>query len=452
MEKIKSMLPGHSHTAVDGGSSYPHSSKASDGKDHTPLPGTSTHAPHGEHSSGGTTGGFAPEEGHGLLGSTKPLHESQQHSAAHDASLARHGENAAEKAAYREEKPYTSEKTHHEHSRHAEHDVAGARHGDSAAERAAYREEKPFTSKGTQRAHGQSEQGLGAAGAALGTAGVAGARHEHGTDRDVASTHGTSSGTSGLETRDPYRAAQQAGALPDKNDISNVDREVAAGGIGNVGATQGGTHRSAGGLTEERTPSHGLNAGINDPVSVRGPAPVSEPIHQDPSLMGVSTGHSDSSQRRHENELPTRGVDDSALSGTSIGLGNSSLGGNNGLSQGGLGASSTGSQGVSGQGVGSEGLIHGHHTTLTGEKLDPHVGSEHSSGLGHSSRSTGTGLQGSSSQGLGRDDYDNSTSSGLGRESTDNYGTSTTHTKPSMMDKLNPKKDADGDGKAGFMK
>ena len=26
------------------------------------------------------------------------------------------------------------------------------------------------------------------------------------------------------------------------------------------------------------------------------------------------------------------------------------------------------------------------------------------------------------------------------------------HTKPSMMDKLNPKKDTDGDGKAGFMK
>lgn len=30
--------------------------------------------------------------------------------------------------------------------------------------------------------------------------------------------------------------------------------------------------------------------------------------------------------------------------------------------------------------------------------------------------------------------------------------TSTTHAKPSMMDKLNPKKDANGDGKAGFMK
>jgi hypothetical protein len=29
---------------------------------------------------------------------------------------------------------------------------------------------------------------------------------------------------------------------------------------------------------------------------------------------------------------------------------------------------------------------------------------------------------------------------------------STEHKKPGLMDKLNPKKDADGDGKAGFMK
>jgi hypothetical protein len=31
-------------------------------------------------------------------------------------------------------------------------------------------------------------------------------------------------------------------------------------------------------------------------------------------------------------------------------------------------------------------------------------------------------------------------------------GTTTTHAKPSLKDKLNPKVDADGDGKAGFMK
>jgi hypothetical protein len=31
-------------------------------------------------------------------------------------------------------------------------------------------------------------------------------------------------------------------------------------------------------------------------------------------------------------------------------------------------------------------------------------------------------------------------------------GSTTSAKKPSLMDKLNPKKDADGDGKAGFMK
>lgn len=35
---------------------------------------------------------------------------------------------------------------------------------------------------------------------------------------------------------------------------------------------------------------------------------------------------------------------------------------------------------------------------------------------------------------------------------THDTSSSTEHTKPSMMDKVNPKKDADGDGKAGFMK
>lgn len=43
------------------------------------------------------------------------------------------------------------------------------------------------------------------------------------------------------------------------------------------------------------------------------------------------------------------------------------------------------------------------------------------------------------------------TGTGLG-SSTSHSSSNTTGTKPSLMDKLNPKKDADGDGKAGFMK
>merc|ERR1712093_931235 len=38
------------------------------------------------------------------------------------------------------------------------------------------------------------------------------------------------------------------------------------------------------------------------------------------------------------------------------------------------------------------------------------------------------------------------------RSSTSHSSSNTTGAKPGLMDKLNPKKDADGDGKAGFMK
>ncbi|KAL5330432.1 hypothetical protein ACEPPN_003960 [Leptodophora sp. 'Broadleaf-Isolate-01'] len=47
--------------------------------------------------------------------------------------------------------------------------------------------------------------------------------------------------------------------------------------------------------------------------------------------------------------------------------------------------------------------------------------------------------------------HDHSNGAGVG--STASHSTSNTiHSKPSLLDKLNPKKDADGDGKAGFMK
>lgn len=74
------------------------------------------------------------------------------------------------------------------------------------------------------------------------------------------------------------------------------------------------------------------------------------------------------------------------------------------------------------------------------------------SGLGHS----GTGHTGHTGTGTGLGHTDHS-GTGLGQTSRDTTGTTTgttgttgTH-KPSMMDKLNPKKDADGDGKAGMM-
>jgi len=72
-----------------------------------------------------------------------------------------------------------------------------------------------------------------------------------------------------------------------------------------------------------------------------------------------------------------------------------------------------------------------------------HTGTDHHKhGDFNSTSSThGTGLAGSDRH-VGTDGV-------IGREG---HRDSTEHKKPGLMDKLNPKKDADGDGKAGFMK
>ena len=78
--------------------------------------------------------------------------------------------------------------------------------------------------------------------------------------------------------------------------------------------------------------------------------------------------------------------------------------------------------------------------SLTGreERYDGFEGEPRAVGgaLGGSTSATGTGT---GTRGSGYDDYDNY----------DNT-TGTTGKKPGLMDKLNPRKDADGDGKAGI--
>jgi len=75
----------------------------------------------------------------------------------------------------------------------------------------------------------------------------------------------------------------------------------------------------------------------------------------------------------------------------------------------------------------------------------------HHSGTG-TGTGTGTGI-GSGTTGTGSG-YDNTTGTGTGYGNTTGSGyddtTGTGRTKPSMLDKLNPKTDADGDGKAGI--
>lgn len=98
----------------------------------------------------------------------------------------------------------------------------------------------------------------------------------------------------------------------------------------------------------------------------------------------------------------------------------------------------------------------GTHGGLTGNNYDSNT----SSGLvgtGSNYDNQRSGLSGSEHNrtgGLssGSRDYDNGRDSGIGGVGRDSHETSQQHSKPSLMDKLNPKVDANGDGKAGFMK
>ncbi|KAH7080243.1 hypothetical protein BKA63DRAFT_550885 [Paraphoma chrysanthemicola] len=101
--------------------------------------------------------------------------------------------------------------------------------------------------------------------------------------------------------------------------------------------------------------------------------------------------------------------------------------------------------GLAGSGTTASGLTgsrsdpNGPHDSRLGNKADPRVDSDHD-------RHHGTGYN--TSSGTGRHVGTDGT---IGSSTAGHHDTTSSH-KPSLMDKLNPKKDADGDGKAGFMK
>lgn len=114
-----------------------------------------------------------------------------------------------------------------------------------------------------------------------------------------------------------------------------------------------------------------------------------------------------------------------------------------------------------------------HHSSTTGTTGTGLTGTQGTTGSGltgtHGTHGTTGGLTGNNYDNTrggtlagtdvrhGERGYDNTRDSGVGglststNTTTNTTTTSTTH-KPSLMDKLNPKVDADGDGKAGFMK
>ena len=123
--------------------------------------------------------------------------------------------------------------------------------------------------------------------------------------------------------------------------------------------------------------------------------------------------------------------------------------------------------GVSGITTGSHSSTSGPHSSNLGNKADPRVDSDRDGSRGYgSSTSTGYG-SGTTGSGYGsggagphssstenkldpRVDSDGSRGYGSGTTGT-GTGATGTHKKPGLMDKLNPMKDSDRDGKKGFM-
>ncbi|KAF1349092.1 hypothetical protein BDV97DRAFT_355000 [Delphinella strobiligena] len=119
-----------------------------------------------------------------------------------------------------------------------------------------------------------------------------------------------------------------------------------------------------------------------------------------------------------------------------------SVGGTSSTGLGGVGTSTTGTTGT----TGTHGHHHGHHHGSTG--------TTGTSGLDSSrTGTTGTGLDSSRTGTTGTGlDSSRTGASGLPKDEYSSTGTGATQkTKPSLMDKLNPTKDADGDGKKGLM-
>lgn len=122
-----------------------------------------------------------------------------------------------------------------------------------------------------------------------------------------------------------------------------------------------------------------------------------------------------------------------------------------------LGGNSTGS-GMTGSGMTGSGMT-GHHSNTTagphgsniGNKMDPRVDSDLDGSRNMGARDAGYG---SNTTGTGSTGYGSGHTGSSHAPVTSGYGSNTTGTtgkKPGLMDKLNPMKDTDGDGKKGVM-
>ena len=101
-----------------------------------------------------------------------------------------------------------------------------------------------------------------------------------------------------------------------------------------------------------------------------------------------------------------------------------------------------GGSGTTGSGIGghSSGTAGPHNSNLE-NKIDPRVDSDLDGSRNMGASRTGAGGYDNTSSGLG------GTNTGSGYDNT----TTTTGKKPGLMDRINPMKDTDGDGKKGVM-
>jgi hypothetical protein len=296
---------------------------------------------------------------------------------------------------------------------------------------------------------------LGTAGNTAGAGGYGAGQYTEGTH----GTHGTTgSGLTGHSTTGTGLGHTGGHGTADFNDHNNsglhntrianqVDPHV--GGVGSTGT--GAYNTTGSGLTGHNTAGSGLTGhgttGTHNPLDRNNDGRVG---------AGDLTGS-------HSNTHTAGGI------GSTGGLGHSNTthtGTSNPLDRnndGRVGASdltgshsNTGAYGSNAGGIGSGGLGHGGNTHTTGEhtKTVPgEVGGSGRDNLAHRNNETGDlpkALVEPVSVAEPHSSLQNDQHvSGHGTHGT--HGTTDVHGKPSMMDKLNPKKDADHDGKAGIM-
>ena len=274
-----------------------------------------------------------------------------------------------------------------------------------------------------------------------------------GSDTFGTSSHGVVAGSTRSDPSGPHdsKLANKLDPRVDSDQYGSAGNTATAGGYG---TGQYGQHNTTGGGLTGHSTTHGTTG------------------------SGL-TGHSN-----------THGTTGSGLTGNGSGLtGHSNTHTTGSGLTGTTGQSTThGTTGGLGHSTGGYSDPSGPHDSHLGNKADPRVDSDRYGAAGNTTGTGGYGTTGHSTTGgiggtsSGYNDgtlppanmsesempralkepyskaephssvHDNQHSAGVNTHGTHDTHGSDVHGKPSLMDKLNPKKDADGDGKAGFMK